>query len=634
MYKKKLIKLSTVTLAMSMAFAAPVTAYAEDTQYPSQAETWTNEFEASIEYTGDVTTDSDTLSTAYSDNHGQVFVDGNVTNKGNWRAAAALHGSTVVVSGNATGNASTDEHGNNAYTVTAYDNSAVSVGGNVISGGNGVLAQKDAAVTVVEDVTANNGNGVTAERGSSIIIGEDVTASKDGTLAYTGSTIVVGGNVTAGNYGVVSNTASETAVTGNVKSDVYGINSYYNGSITVLGDVDAGYTGIIIDETSQIAVAGDVNAGNNGILIDYNNNYKYPRDENNNIVVDGKTLPGGTHDENNNVLIRGKLSVSDDDGTAIVVRNNNDNPYNTNEIIKNLPTIIVYELDAANLSRVEDNSGEVDTKEVSDYIENHIEYVIEKDPETSNYFSIVDGGKIYDYDEDNNDILTMTIQQAIIVAAAEGYQISGGDNVTVTENEDGTFLVQLANNKGGVTISASLTQIRTASPAESVVTVSTPVAENSSSSNNSATENETPAAPFIYATFTILNKTNDSSVLGATRDGVNTEVEYSARPVVNVVVDGPLTAIEYKNAFINSIKNAPVNGIVRLETSAVSCIDKQMMESLADRPDVILEITFPVNNEKVTVSIPAGYDVMSLINEDGYCGFLNLLAIFGPAQNN
>ena len=40
MYKKNLINLCTVTVAMSMAFAPAVTVCAEDTQYPAITETW------------------------------------------------------------------------------------------------------------------------------------------------------------------------------------------------------------------------------------------------------------------------------------------------------------------------------------------------------------------------------------------------------------------------------------------------------------------------------------------------------------------------------------------------------------------------------------------------------------------
>ena len=53
-----------------------------------------------------------------------------------------------------------------------------------------------------------------------------------------------------------------------------------------------------------------------------------------------------------------------------------------------------------------------------------------------------------------------------------------------------------------------------------------------------------------------------------------------------------------------------------------------MMEALAARADLTLEVTFPVNHEKTTVVVPAGYDHMSLLDENGYCGFLYLASVF------
>ena len=47
------------------------------------------------------------------------------------------------------------------------------------------------------------------------------------------------------------------------------------------------------------------------------------------------------------------------------------------------------------------------------------------------------------------------------------------------------------------------------------------------------------------------------------------------------------------------------------------------------RPDVSLTIIYKWKGVKYKVVIPAGYPVLDLLNEDGYCGCLYLNAIFG-----
>ena len=81
--------------------------------------------------------------------------------------------------------------------------------------------------------------------------------------------------------------------------------------------------------------------------------------------------------------------------------------------------------------------------------------------------------------------------------------------------------------------------------------------------------------------------------------------------------------------FIKAVKNAPANGIVKLETAQISVFDKMMLEALATRPDVTLELSFPLEKEIVTTVIPAGSNVLGVLDETGYCGYLKVLSVFG-----
>ena len=45
-----------------------------------------------------------------------------------------------------------------------------------------------------------------------------------------------------------------------------------------------------------------------------------------------------------------------------------------------------------------------------------------------------------------------------------------------------------------------------------------------------------------------------------------------------------------------------------------------------------VQITFSYRGERYRVDIPAGADLMSLVDENGYCGFLNLMAHFGGTK--
>ena len=57
-----------------------------------------------------------------------------------------------------------------------------------------------------------------------------------------------------------------------------------------------------------------------------------------------------------------------------------------------------------------------------------------------------------------------------------------------------------------------------------------------------------------------------------------------------------------------------------------------MIETFATRKDIDINVVFTHNGKKMKVTIPAGYDMYSILDEYGYCGFLRLLSIFGGTE--
>ena len=83
------------------------------------------------------------------------------------------------------------------------------------------------------------------------------------------------------------------------------------------------------------------------------------------------------------------------------------------------------------------------------------------------------------------------------------------------------------------------------------------------------------------------------------------------------------------------IRKAGQGATVYVETSRCISFHKMVMEALAERHDVTLRISFldeEYKGNRVTVTIPAGTDTLSLVDENGFVGFLYLAGKFGTAN--
>ncbi|MCR5155152.1 MAG: hypothetical protein K6C96_00545 [Butyrivibrio sp.] len=84
-----------------------------------------------------------------------------------------------------------------------------------------------------------------------------------------------------------------------------------------------------------------------------------------------------------------------------------------------------------------------------------------------------------------------------------------------------------------------------------------------------------------------------------------------------------------KDAIIENIAATPDDGVLRIETDRVSCLDTAMLQAFAEKGNIDIELIFTYNGQKIRVFIPRGTDISSLLDKDGYCGYLNLAKVLG-----
>ena len=83
----------------------------------------------------------------------------------------------------------------------------------------------------------------------------------------------------------------------------------------------------------------------------------------------------------------------------------------------------------------------------------------------------------------------------------------------------------------------------------------------------------------------------------------------------------------FQGDIARQIEVAPKDFTVKVKTSLFISFNKQVMEALEKRPDVSLSVSFlrkQYVGDRLSFTIPAGEDTMSLLDENGYAGFIFL----------
>ncbi|MBO4900695.1 MAG: hypothetical protein J5509_10450 [Lachnospiraceae bacterium] len=113
----------------------------------------------------------------------------------------------------------------------------------------------------------------------------------------------------------------------------------------------------------------------------------------------------------------------------------------------------------------------------------------------------------------------------------------------------------------------------------------------------------------------------------------NGEILYRCKGCGEVLYRLPLSAFGVFNQnAVTKITKAGQNATVEISTARWISFHKSVFDALAARPDVTLKINFLSDGYKgdpMSVTIPAGSDVSSLPDANGYAGFKYLAGIFG-----
>ena len=544
---------------------------------------------------------------------GAVAVEGaDLTVNGNVSDGLVSDGATLTVNGNVTGNG--------INTVVAKKGT-VTVNGTVtatdLNRQTGVLASNGSKLTVGDtEVGGKESTGVIAESGSKATAGNvkvsgeymtgasaygdstvhvkgDVTATGENSVGIDGETgtIKVGGDV-SGIEAVVARGEADVTVGGSVSGTLSGIVAVGNASVSVKGDAETKVgPGVFAQENATVTVDGNVTGGT---FYEAPEGYEY--------VYPAIIAGAGT-----TVIVKGTVSTAERNffavgincwdagsqkGTLILEKAKAGGEANAiyvnaapgasqEDILNSLPDIVVGELVAKNEDFIWNsydnglygNDPEDETiGELNEKIYATIRYMIRWNNSEGGSFSVNGTSKYGEYDvAQENQELGITIQ------IAEGYElesISGG-KAQVLQRPDGTWSV-IVPCGGGVNLSAVLKRI---------------IKEEM---KNSAVSNP-----------------------GASGSEEQTTVQKSSGYA------------EFQKAVRSQIKNAAPGAVVEIDGKNWMSFDRSTMEELSKRNDLTVVVRFRYLGKRWRVVVPAGYAVQTLLNQEGYTGFLYLSAVFG-----
>lgn len=533
----------------------------------------------------------------YSNNNNNVVVAGDVQISRTGDVSVTGDGEIAVkTSGNAVlnlkGNVSVE--GDRTIGVESSYNSSVSVDGNVSASRGaeyGVKSYDSSSVKVSGDITAEGENttGASArDASSSVTVGGTVKA--DGLRAkgiYSEGEVTVKGNVEVDGIGAkgINSTQGVVNVNGNVK---------VSGTKSNSGDETVG----ISASSSEVNVKGDVTSDGKGIHIIKSSSWK-----NSKVTVDGSVTgsSGVVINNGSDVTVGGAVTATDGTGLDITLNQL------TEQGKINLGTLNVKkEGETAILLDV----SKVSIHDIDDFIQAIPEVnLFEINVKQGDYFGIKDGTdgdtikgtgiskneaaeKIlkqkvnYHLRAENTSNTTISLEHTkategttvkFYVNAVDGYQVKGvsAGKATVIDNGDGSYSI-IVPRGGGVNISAIIEAV---------------MKEEQGGQSAASNEENTAAVEKYSASF----------------------VKYAAGQ-------------KQAQQLIQSV--APGGNCV-VELEEFISFNRKTLEALAKRPDVSMTVIYKWNGVKYKVTIPAGYNVLDLLNEDGYCGCLYLNAIFG-----
>ncbi len=468
----------------------------------------------------------------------------------------------------------------------------------VYADGNGV------SVTVEKDVDAKGvsgsagsyvgATGITAINNAEVNVGGSVTASGNGIYAYTGASVNIEKNVT----GIGADNTTHNLNTDTIED-------------TVLG------RGIYTDGNADIFVGGQVTGATDGVSVHMDND-----------------------NQKGNIVVIGTISNSKDTSGLYIT---NPGSYlqeygvqgfdydSVEDALDDVPSITIYEskngVGVGVYVKDENDEGKLSEEVYTDVL-NAINYIIKQDDASNEQYGISVSGSNVKYDE-TIGYNTVNLGKAFQVAASNlpsTHTIDGGKNVYVHENENGTFTLYLIDSEGGINISAVLRPVSVTTTNEDGQKEETVqyVAEVTEVTPAAAVNTTTQAA---QGAITVANTTTPAAI--------TPEVAAISgdKPAKTVSLDlGKVTPVQYRETVVQNVATTPAGGAFNIQTDRVSFLDKNMIAAISARPDIDVNVVFMHNGKKMKVVIPAGYDVKTLLDSNGYCGFLRLMALLGGTE--
>ena len=523
---------------------------------------------ATVKVNGDITVSGTGSAGVSANNNATVEVTGNVEAKGDNQTHEGQTGGTYI-----------DKW---ADGVEADNGSKVTVDGNVTSQKGWAIDSHGSDVTVNGDVHSEKGSAINARKGSTITIDGSVSSNAGitlgGIIETTESTIKITKDVTAKNaWGILAGSEADIEVGGNISSEKEAVYIAGKDALIVVDGNVYSTKGCAMDilEQAEATVKGDVSGNKLAIWMDNSSKLQALGKISSNDVGILLSLYG---DQGTGELELGTIDAQ----TAISI--NYGEYKDIDKILAALPEMTVYKMNADTLLRLYTESEGLSLKEASDLAEKilmeKLQYAISKINIADELTKAKEGQ-------------TLTFS----VVANDGYEVdsvsAGGENIPVIKNDNGTYSITVPKG-GGVNISAIFKSIK-----QDQTTDPTP------------TPNPTPTPGTVTP-----SASQQTSILTVAED---TEI---------VVI--PQTWYSTKQQEFQQVVNTiPQNGVCILEADDLISFNRKTFAAFSNRTDITYVIIYKWNGNTYQTVIPAGYPVMDLLNEDGYCGCLYLNSVFG-----
>ena len=556
--------------------------------------------------TGDVTTTCETSDGVTADgSNTKVTVKGNVTVSGTGSAGvSANNNATVEVTGNVQAKGDNQTHkGQTGGTyidkwadgVQADNGSKVTVDGNVTSRKGLSIDSHGSEVTVNGDVHSEKGSAINARKGSTITIDGSVSSNAGitlgGIIETTESTIKITKDVTAKNaWGILAGSEADIEVGGNISSEKEAVYIAGKDALIVVDGNVYSTKGCAMDilEQAEATVKGDVSGNKLAIWMDNSSKLQALGKISSNDVGILLSLYG---DQGTGELELGTIDAQ----TAISI--NYGEYKDIDKILAALPEMTVYKMNADTLLRLYTESEGLSLKEASNLAEKilmeKLQYAIRKQ-DTSN-------GKINIADELTKAKEGQTLTFSVV--ANDGYEVdsvsAGGENIPVIKNDNGTYSITVPKG-GGVNISAIFKSIKQ---------------DQTPDSTPNPTPDQTPD-PAPEPGTVIPPAAQQTSILSVAED-------------TEIVVIPQSWYSRKQQEFQQVVNTIPQSGVCILEADDLISFNRKTFAAFSSRTDITYVIIYKWNGNTYQTVIPAGYPVMDLLNEDGYCGCLYLNSVVG-----